>query len=354
MTLTRGFIRNAVTTPLDARLMDMARHVANADGSPRTGVLGGASTSIVTATGTMNMAVAAAEFLTSKGKADGVAIFTNDGSVNVPITAAPVSNSRIDVIWVKHEDNTTGDAASLPIFGVTAGVAGAVPTKPAIPTGALELATLRIYSGTTATNGGANVTTNTYQMTVARGGIVPFRTKTDLDLWTTAISGQRAITLDTGQTYAYGSAGWLPLASAAGILMRRTASAGNVSNASYTDLSGTAFWAESNRIGFAAYANGVTVPFTGIYRVSFTIATTTNPVIAGVTVNKNAAVGITDLEIATGSGVAQGIAVASSSAEIKLSAGDVLRLYAIANSAITAWRTEANLSVFQVEFIRAS
>lgn len=192
MTLTRGFIRNAATTPLDARLMDMASVVSNVDGSPRTGVLGGANLSIVSTLATMNVAVAAAEFVASKGKADGVSIFTNDGVVNVPITAAPVSNSRIDVIWVKHEDNTTGDAASLPIFGVTAGVAGAVPAKPAIPTGCLELATLRVYSGTTATNGGSNLLTNTYQMTAARGGVVPFRTKTDLDAWTTATIGQLA------------------------------------------------------------------------------------------------------------------------------------------------------------------
>lgn len=192
MTLTKAVpILNAAPVPLDGRLADMATVVANADGSPRTGVLGG-GVSIVTTTATLNLAVAAAEFVTSKGKADGVSIFTNNGVVNVPVTAAPVSNSRIDVLWVKQNDNTTGDADSLPTFGVTAGVAAASPSKPAIPTGALELATLRIYSGTTATNGGSNVLTNTYQMTAMRGGVVPFRTKIDLDLWTTAVVGQEA------------------------------------------------------------------------------------------------------------------------------------------------------------------
>lgn len=206
MALTRGFIRNAATTPLDARLMDMAGIVCNADGSPRVGVLGSANPSIVTALATMNVAIAAAEFVTSKGKADGVAIFTNDGTVNVAITAAPASNSRIDVIWVRHQDNTTGDAASTPIFGVTAGVAAASPTKPAIPTGALELATLRVYAGTTAANGGANVLTNTYQMTAARGGDVPFRSKVELDAWTTAVTGQRAVI--SGTHYAWTGAAW--------------------------------------------------------------------------------------------------------------------------------------------------
>lgn len=208
MTLTRGFIRNAVTTPLDARLMDMAKLVANADGSPRTGVLGGANPSIVSTTATMFVAIAAAEFVTSKGKADGVAVFTNDGVVNVPITTAPASNSRIDVIYVKHNDDTTGDANALPIFAVAAGIAAASPGKPAIPTGALELATLRVYSGTTATNGGANALTNTYQMTAARGGRVPFRTKADLDLWTTAVTGQDATVLADGLRYAKVGGSW--------------------------------------------------------------------------------------------------------------------------------------------------
>lgn len=208
MALTRGFIRNAVTTPLDARLMDMARVVGNADGSPRVGVLDGDGRAIVTALATMNVAIAAADFVTSKGTADGVAIFTNDGTVNVAITAAPASNSRIDVIWVKHNDNTTGDANSTPVFGVTAGTAAASPTKPTIPTGALELATLRVYAGTTAANGGLNTLTNTYQMTAAAGGAVPFRTKSDLLLWTNPLVGQVAFVLDVADFFTWRAGAW--------------------------------------------------------------------------------------------------------------------------------------------------
>lgn len=199
MTLTRGFIRNAATTPLDVRLMDMAQVVGNADGSPRPGVLDADGRAIVTALGTMNVAVAAADFVTTKGTADGAAIFTNDGVVNVPIASSPASNSRITVIWVRHRDDTTGDPAgqATPIFGTTDGAAAATPAKPAIPTGALELATLRVYSGTTAANGGANTLTNTYQMTASRGGVVPFRTLVDLNQWSNPVAGQMASVLAT-------------------------------------------------------------------------------------------------------------------------------------------------------------
>jgi len=209
MTLSRSFIKNAITTPLDARLMLMAQVVANADGSPRAGVLGSSNPSIVTALGMMEVAIAAAEFVTTKGRADGVSIFANDGTVNVAIGAAPVSNSRIDTIWVKHNDSTTGDANSLPTFGVTPGVAAPSPVKAAIPTGALELATLRVYAGTTAANGGTNTLTNTYAMTAARGGEVPFRTKDALNLWTTAAVGQSAVTLSTGEKWTWSGSSWV-------------------------------------------------------------------------------------------------------------------------------------------------
>lgn len=209
MALTRSLIRNAATTPVDARVMLMGLITANANGSPRAGILGGANPSIVSALPSMNVAIAPAEFVTTKGRADGVAIFGNDGTVNVPIDTAPPSNSRIDVIYVKHNDDTTGDSDAFPVFGVAKGTAAASPTKPSIPTGALELATLRVYSGTTATNGGSNTLVNTYQMTATRGGVVPFRTKADLDLWTTASAGQLASVLATGDTYTYQGVSWV-------------------------------------------------------------------------------------------------------------------------------------------------
>jgi hypothetical protein len=211
MALTKGFARNNAKTPLDQRLADMATIVCNADGSPRTGVLGSANPSIVSALATWHFRVQAAEFVTSKGKADGVMIYTNDGVVDVPIAAgAPASNSRIDVLWTKHEDNTTGDAASLPIFGVTSGAAAASPVKPAIPTGAEELATLRAYSGTTGASGGANILTNTYRMTAARGGVVPARTLVELQAWANPVVTQRAEVLANSKPYEYNVGAWRP------------------------------------------------------------------------------------------------------------------------------------------------
>lgn len=268
MTLTRGFIRNAVTTPLDVRLHDMALVTGNSDGSPRTGVLGHANASIVTTAATMDVNVAAAEFVTSKGKADGVAVFTNDGTVAVPITAAPVSNSRITVIWVKHNDDTTGDATSTPVFGTTDGVAEASPVKPAIPTGALELATIRVYSGTTATNGGSNTLTNTYQMTAARGGVVGFRAKADMTAWANPTPGQPAYVTVNSELYEWTGAAWT-------LILRPWASyVPTFTNFTLGNGTLSAKWQQAGSVvtGFIRLTLGTTSALTGTMTISLPVA----------------------------------------------------------------------------------
>lgn len=207
MPLTRGFILGAVTTPNDARLMDLGRVVSNADGTARTGVLTSTPTGLVSALGTMNVSIAAGVFATSRSRQDGVAIFANDGTASVAISAAPVSNSRITSIWVKHNDSTQGDADNLPVFGTTDGAAAASPVAPAIPTGALELAQLRVYAGTTAANGGSNTLTETYRMTAAQGGVVPVRDATELSAYT-APNGALAMIVSTGVMFRRTGGAW--------------------------------------------------------------------------------------------------------------------------------------------------
>lgn len=341
MTLTRGFIRNAVTTPLDARLMDMAQIVGNSDGSPRPGVLDGDGRTLVTPLATMNVAVAAADFVTTKGTADGVAIFTNDGTVNVPIAAAPASNSRIDVIWVKHNDNTTGDANSTPTFGVTAGAAAASPTKPAIPTGALELATLRVYAGTTAANGGSNTLTNTYQMTASRGGMVVVRTTAELTAWTNPQLGQRVFNMADKRIYtrhvtsADPTGVWVP---------DRAAFIVNRANAQALGVGGwwvvaAAFDTPSlNDLGVWSGVNGtLVVRQAGVYRVhaGVKLGTPTNPYALQITRNSSGP----DVNVQADAFINGNASSQSVGAHVTLAAGDVLRLLvytSVANSIASA------------------
>lgn len=268
MTLSRSFVRNAAMTPLDARLMLMELITQNFDGTPRTGVLeAGDAFSICGPTATMNLEVISADFVLSKGVADGVTMIRNDGTVLVPVTAAPPSNSRIDVLYVKHNDDTTGDASALPIFGVLAGVAAASPVKPGpLLTGALELGTLRIFSGTTATNGGANVFTTTYQMTALRGAPVPFRSTADRNLWTNPQPGQLARITDgaTPQARWNGSA-WRTLPGTV-FGVRQAVAAQSVPTATITKLAVNTNSAFTG--GATVGTNGIVVPVNGWYRVS--------------------------------------------------------------------------------------
>src|SRR3546814_20793599 len=112
----------------------------------------------------------------------------NDGTVAATITTAPVSNSRIDVVYVKQNESAApmSDGADTAVIAVVAGTAAASPVKPAIPTGALELATVLVPSGVTATNAGGVVITQTAPFTATAGGVVYVRNATERDAWTPA------------------------------------------------------------------------------------------------------------------------------------------------------------------------
>lgn len=75
----------------------------------------------------------------------------NVGSTNVALTAAPVSNSRYDLVYVRVNDATAGGpAGDNAAFGVLAGTAAASPTVPTTPTSAIALATVLRTAGDTS------------------------------------------------------------------------------------------------------------------------------------------------------------------------------------------------------------
>jgi hypothetical protein len=207
------------TSAADARLADAGLIAPHGAGmAVRTGVLyGPGATALVTgtaATAPMTVNIAAHHWITTRGTADGVYRGAAEAVRTVNIAAAPASNSRIDVVYVKQNDTastvspdgTTGD-----VYAVVAGTAAATPTKPAIPVGAEELAQLTIAAGATATNGAGVTITNTARLTVTRGSPVPVRNQTERDALT-AYPGLKVFRIDLGyeQTYASANDGWLP------------------------------------------------------------------------------------------------------------------------------------------------
>jgi len=159
----------------------------------RTGVLyAPGAAALVTgtsATGTMTVSVAAHHWVTTRGTADGVYIGCLAAATTVNIAAAPGANSRIDVVYVKQNDagsTISPDGSTGDIYAVVQGTAAVSPTKPAIPVGALELATVTVAVGATATNGAGVTIANTAPLTTGRGAPVPVRNQTERDALTTS------------------------------------------------------------------------------------------------------------------------------------------------------------------------
>src|SRR5690554_1801249 len=103
MALRKGLpAKLAATDADDTRYALAGLVVANADGSPRGGVLSPVGANLVTATGTMNVSVG--RFQGAAVRDSGVVLLANDGPANVLLDAAPAANSRLDVIWAKQND----------------------------------------------------------------------------------------------------------------------------------------------------------------------------------------------------------------------------------------------------------
>lgn len=164
------------TLPQGARLA-MGGTLAHNGASPldvRKGVLVDGGGPVVSGTGTMAYSVRAFVAVTMATTANGPVVLANDSAVPVPTGAAPGSNSRYDVVWVRQHlvagDGGT-DANVTAEIGVTQGSVSATPAVPAIPTGALSLGSALVTAGATSTN--ALTFTRTHDWTVANGGIIP-------------------------------------------------------------------------------------------------------------------------------------------------------------------------------------
>lgn len=181
MALTNGFVTTAGTTARDARLMDLGRITRNQDNTPRPGQLYGDSNAVKAASSMSVTLLGDTSWVLTRGKTDGVVVISNDGDVQVPLDPAPSANSRYDVIYLKQNDTEKGDANSQPIVGKVTGTAAASPTIPAVPSGALLLATVLVPAGVTATNASGVVVSNVVKFTALNGAPIRYRSTADMN-----------------------------------------------------------------------------------------------------------------------------------------------------------------------------
>jgi hypothetical protein len=209
-----------VVSAQDARLADAGLIAVQGPSAidVRTGVLPGPNyTALVvgtTATAPMTVQIRTHHWITSRGAANGPYRGSNELTRTVSIAAAPGSNSRIDVVYVKMQDATPGvpspDATSGELYGVVTGTADVSPTKPALPVGALELATVTVAAGATNTAGAGVTIAQTARLTALRGTRVPVRNQADRDALT-PYAGLEVYRLDNGRVELSNGGAWATL-----------------------------------------------------------------------------------------------------------------------------------------------
>lgn len=132
-----------------------------------------------------------------------------DGVETIPLAPAPSANSRVDTVWIMQRETQApiGDNADGPLAGITTGVPSISPVAPALTDGQLAVADILIPSTATNTSSDGVVITQRAPYTTMQGGLLRFRSLTDLNLWT-PVDGQRA-RLQDGTEYVGSGGAWV-------------------------------------------------------------------------------------------------------------------------------------------------
>ena len=202
--------------------------VRDTSGNPRAGIFPRHASTLVTARSDMMLDIAAFEGVSVRG--GGPLFMANDGVTQSPALAtAPTSNSRIDVLYFKQNENGYNgfaDGLITPVFGVVTGTAAASPTKPSIAgiAGATELETITIPSTATATNSSGVVITPTFNYTTTAGGVLWFRATSERNAFSAA-NGQLAYLIDSATHQSRRDGVWVVLTPVTGAVNNVTVAA---------------------------------------------------------------------------------------------------------------------------------
>ena len=343
-----------VTSPLDMKL-GQAGQVAKASATTiRAGLFWPGTGTIVSGTANMSYNVIAFTGVTQRSASAGAVFGGNDGTLNVVTTAAPGSNSRYDVVYWWNREYSLDGVDSNPVIGVVQGTAAASPTVPSLAAypGAIELARILVPSGVTATNSGTTIT-QTAPFTAMAGGTVPVRSLTERNAGTW-LESQKVWDISTNIEWTYDGSAWdAPHGSFIGRAIRDS-NTPTIQSASFTDISTTANWITTGQgaaKGFAAYSNGWTIPVTGTYEVSYNVMTAAG-CFMGITVNDSSVAAGTELEAVSSAATVQSSAGHYASIQLELTAGDVIRLFAITTSSTTT--AFASVGHFTVTWVSVS
>jgi hypothetical protein len=236
MTVNRGpgVTKNGAvgTTTIEHRLQLAGQYAENSPGVPRTGVLAQPTATLVVPRADMSWDISPLQAVINRTASEGVYTPTLTGTTNVPTIAAPATDSRWDLVYIKQNDVAKGDADNLAVADVVNGTAAASPSKPygSLPAGALVLAESRIFATTTGTSGGSNTTAQVWRHTAARGATITMRNVAERNEITAPTKGQKVLRLDlTGlQEEVWSGTAWTPPPGAQGMTLRKKITANGI------------------------------------------------------------------------------------------------------------------------------
>lgn len=210
MTLTNSWpgVGNAATTT-DARKNLAGLIETDASGVVRTGIFASSVSALVTARADLNVDIQA--FQGVANQFGGPVLLANDGVIQLPSAlVSPASGTNYYVVYAKQNESTAPgtDANNNRIVGVTLSTASVAAARGFLPQGAIELASVTLPSGKTATNQSGVTISATYQITAAEGGTVLVRNAADLSGWAPA-DGATAYQLDTQTFYVRRAGYWV-------------------------------------------------------------------------------------------------------------------------------------------------
>lgn len=182
-----------------------------------------------------------------------------------------------------------------------------------------------------------------------------FNTFAEMTAYTTAIGSANvppqqdatvlSDTVNTG-SYRWNGSAWTCHRPA---VMARSATATTIP-AGYTNLSLSSLWTNvQTPASFAAYNNGWTIPWSGMWEVVVGIRAD-GGLDFGFTVNKTASVGAADIHAFTSAALVGGVAVGQGVKKLPLNAGDVLTAFGAPTGTVN-WSTDTNSSQFSIQYI---
>jgi len=210
-----------LATTTDGRKAIAGLIVQDASGNTRAGIFPTHTNPLVTATATMNVDIAV--FEGAAVQFGGAILFSNDGVAQLPsVLVSPGAGTNYYVVYAKINESTSPgtDANNNRVLGTVLSTSSFATARASgtrmdgsgtgLPTGAVELATVQMPTGKTATNQAGVTITPSFLYTAAAGGVVWVRNSTELAAWTPA-DGALAFQLDTLVHSRRVSGAWVPV-----------------------------------------------------------------------------------------------------------------------------------------------